>query len=88
MPLRCEHCFEWDNLNKPEALTTSDIDTMVDNLLSVGTANIAFSGGEPMLRVHEIVNTVRRCRDESQFWVLTSGSTSPRRMRKASKKRG
>ena len=72
-PLRCEHCFEWDNLNKPEALTTSDIDTMVDNLLSVGTANIAFSGGEPMLRVHEIVNTVRRCRDKSQFWVLTSG---------------
>ena len=72
-PLRCEHCFEWDNLNKPEALAASDIDTMVDNLLSVGTANIAFSGGEPMLRVHDIVNTVKRCHEESQFWVLTSG---------------
>ncbi|MDG2210206.1 MAG: radical SAM protein [Flavobacteriales bacterium] len=72
-PLKCEHCFEWDNLNQKEKISSSDIDTMIENLQSIGTTNIAFTGGEPMLRVQELINAIRKYKSKSAFWILTSG---------------
>jgi len=72
-PLKCEHCFEWDNLNKKEKISTANIDTMIENLQSIGSTNIAFTGGEPMLRVKEIIGAIRKYKDNSAFWILTSG---------------
>lgn len=72
-PLKCEHCFEWDNLNQKEKIRTSDIDAMIENLQSIGTFNIAFTGGEPMLRIKEIISAVHKYKEQSAFWILTSG---------------
>ena len=72
-PLKCEHCFEWDNLNKKEKISTANINTMIENLQSIGSTNIAFTGGEPMLRVNEIISAIKKYKDKSAFWVLTSG---------------
>ena len=72
-PLKCEHCFEWDNLNKKEKISSANIHTMLENLQSIGTTNIAFTGGEPMLRVQEIVGAIQRYKDRSAFWIITSG---------------
>ncbi|MEY3237417.1 MAG: hypothetical protein RI883_1518 [Bacteroidota bacterium] len=72
-PLKCEHCFEWDNLNQPEKISTSDIDQMIEKLQSIGTLNISFTGGEPMLRVKELVNAIQKYKHKSAFWILTSG---------------
>jgi MoaA/NifB/PqqE/SkfB family radical SAM enzyme len=72
-PLKCEHCFEWDNLNKKEKISTANIDTMIENLQSIGSTNIAFTGGEPMLRVKEMIDAINKYKDNSAFWVLTSG---------------
>ena len=72
-PLKCEHCFEWDNLNKKEKISTANIDTMIENLQSIGSTNIAFTGGEPMLRVKEIIGAIKKYKDNSAFWILTSG---------------
>lgn len=72
-PLKCEHCFEWENLNKKEKLSTENIDTMIENIQSIGSTNIAFTGGEPMLRVNEIIRAVKKYKDNSAFWILTSG---------------
>lgn len=72
-PLRCEHCFEWDNLNQPEKITTVDIHTMIENLQSIGTTNIGFTGGEPMLRVRELAEAIEKHQENSAFWILTSG---------------
>tara|TARA_B110001452_G_scaffold226468_1_gene200873 strand:+ start:947 stop:2191 length:1245 start_codon:yes stop_codon:yes gene_type:complete len=72
-PLKCEHCFEWDNLNKKEKISTENIDTMIENIQSIGSTNIAFTGGEPMLRVNEIIRAINKYKSNSAFWILTSG---------------
>ncbi|MGB2190456.1 MAG: radical SAM protein, partial [Flavobacteriales bacterium] len=72
-PLKCEHCFEWDNLNQKEVIGPEDINHMIENLQSMGATNIAFTGGEPMLRVREMAESIRRYKSKSQFWILTSG---------------
>ena len=72
-PLKCEHCFEWDNLNQKEKISSANIHTMIENLQSIGTTNIAFTGGEPMLRVQEITHAVQKYNDRSAFWIITSG---------------
>jgi MoaA/NifB/PqqE/SkfB family radical SAM enzyme len=72
-PLRCEHCFEWDALNGKEKLTLDDIRHMVRSFKSRGTGQIQFTGGEPLLRAHDIATVVAEEDDSTQFWVLSSG---------------
>ncbi len=72
-PLRCEHCFEWDALNGKEKLTLADIKNIVQKFQERGTAQFQITGGEPMLRVNDIVEIVRSARRETEFWILTSG---------------
>lgn len=72
-PLRCEHCFEWNNLNKPEVLSLENIHQIVSNLHKIGTGIISFTGGEPMLRTEDMVDVIKRFKGNSAFWVLTSG---------------
>jgi len=72
-PLKCEHCFEWDNINKKEMLGYEDLRTIVSNLLDAGITQLHLSGGEPMLRVHELVKLSEEFSERMEIWVLTSG---------------
>jgi MoaA/NifB/PqqE/SkfB family radical SAM enzyme len=72
-PLRCEHCFEWDALNGKEKLKLDDIRHLVRTLMEKGTAQIQFTGGEPLLRTNDIATVMEEAGDSTQFWVLTSG---------------
>jgi MoaA/NifB/PqqE/SkfB family radical SAM enzyme len=72
-PLACEHCFEWDNLNKKEKLSLADIRKMVYRFQAEGVAQIHFSGGEPMLRVGDLEEVIRGAQPGTDFWVITSG---------------
>jgi len=72
-PLACEHCFEWDALNQRETLTRNHIREMVDAFQARHVSQIFFSGGEPMLRVNDLVAVVSAARPGTDFWVITSG---------------
>jgi MoaA/NifB/PqqE/SkfB family radical SAM enzyme len=72
-PLACEHCFEWDNLNKREKLSLADIKQVVNTLQDKGITQVLFSGGEPMLRVHDMAEVIKTARTGTDFWVFTSG---------------
>ena len=72
-PLKCEHCFEWNNLNKPEVLHDEQLDQIISKLQQIGTSIISFSGGEPLLRVAEMERLMNKFGKGSAFWVLTSG---------------
>lgn len=72
-PLNCEHCFEWDNLNKTEQLSTADIIETVLKFQDYGTTQIMFSGGEPMLRVTDIYEVLKTAKSGTDFWIITSG---------------
>ncbi|CAN5369062.1 hypothetical protein BH23BAC1_BH23BAC1_31530 [soil metagenome] len=72
-PLQCEHCFEWDALNKKEKLTLPDLQNIVQKFQEFGTGQFQITGGEPMLRVNDIHEILLNSKKDSEFWVLTSG---------------
>lgn len=72
-PMRCEHCFEWDNLNKQESFTKDDLFKVVDLYQREGVLQFHFSGGEPMVRFKDLVALVHYASKKSDCWVLTSG---------------
>jgi MoaA/NifB/PqqE/SkfB family radical SAM enzyme len=72
-PFHCEHCFEWDSLNGMEKLTLSDIISIVSNFQDKGTSQFQLTGGEPMLRVNDILEILKAAKPGTEFWVLTSG---------------
>jgi sulfatase maturation enzyme AslB (radical SAM superfamily) len=71
--LRCEHCFEWDNINQKEVLSYADLRNIVLKLIDVGITQLHLSGGEPLLRVKEIVQLAKEFSSVLDIWVLTSG---------------
>lgn len=72
-PLRCEHCFEWNELNKQETLTYNDLEQITEKLLQVGTSKIVFSGGEPTVRFEDLLQLNRFIDGRAECWVYTSG---------------
>lgn len=72
--LRCEHCFEWNDLSPREALTSEELHTVTEQLVSAGACQLFLSGGEPMLRFSDLHALVSRFSREADIWVLTAGS--------------
>ena len=82
-PLNCQHCCEWDNLNKKEKLRTEDIVSIIHKYQEFGTTQIMLSGGEPMLRINDIYTVLKTAREGTDFWIITSGiGLSARRAQK------
>ena len=71
--LQCEHCFEWDNLNKKDVLTPEKLKRIVGRLQEKGVSQIHFSGGEPLLKVDAMLSVLKSAQKTTDFWVLTSG---------------
>lgn len=72
-PMRCEHCFEWDNLNLHEAFTKEELKNVISKLQARGLGHISLSGGEPMVRFNDMLELIREADRSTEFWVLTSG---------------
>jgi MoaA/NifB/PqqE/SkfB family radical SAM enzyme len=86
-PMHCEHCFEWNALNKPDVLSLEDIRTMVRRFYDLGTGQIQLTGGEPMTRLDDMLEIIRTSPRDIEFWVLSSGAlftpTNARRLKEA-----
>jgi MoaA/NifB/PqqE/SkfB family radical SAM enzyme len=72
-PMRCEHCFEWDNLNQKESFTKEDLLKVTDIYQQQGVKQFHFSGGEPMTRINDLLELFRYTKGKSENWVVTSG---------------
>ena len=72
-PLRCEHCFEWDRLNKTETLSINDLHQITNKFQNRGLGQIQFSGGEPLQRFDDLISVSKLAKKGTDFWVLTSG---------------
>jgi MoaA/NifB/PqqE/SkfB family radical SAM enzyme len=71
--LKCEHCVEWDVLNRSEALSADDLHEIVRRMRQHGTAQFFFSGGEPLQRFPDLLSLAASVSAESDVWVLSSG---------------
>ena len=72
--LQCDHCFEWESLNKKENLSTAELIEIVEKLQKQGVSEIQFSGGEPLLKVDRIIEILNKAdKKYTSFWIDTSG---------------
>lgn len=71
--LQCEHCYEWENLNKKDVLSKEKLKQIVDKLQAKGVSQIQFSGGEPLLKVNVLIDVIKNVENKTDFWIATSG---------------
>ena len=72
-PLSCEHCFEWDNLNKKESFTREELLKTIDLYHQQGVRQFHLSGGEPMARIKDLLPVLKHASALSECWVVSSG---------------
>lgn len=72
-PLKCEHCFEWNNLNKQDVFTIDQLKTLVNKFQEAGCAQFHLTGGEPLVKINELMELVQASGHSSEFYILTSG---------------
>jgi len=85
--LQCEHCFEWNNLNKKDDLETGKLKSIIKKIQDKGVSQIHLSGGEPLIKMNTLVNLLNSADKSSEFWVVTSGfklnNTNAKRLKEA-----
>jgi MoaA/NifB/PqqE/SkfB family radical SAM enzyme len=87
-PLQCEHCFEWDNLNKKESLDLLELQAIVKRFQQNGISQFHLSGGEPLVRIKELQALIASSEKKSEFYVLSSGFNFTQNNANALKKAG
>jgi MoaA/NifB/PqqE/SkfB family radical SAM enzyme len=71
--LKCEHCFEWHNLDSSEILRQEDLKKIMSRFQERGISQIQLSGGEPLCRFNDLIDLLSSARAGTDFWLLTSG---------------
>lgn len=69
---KCEHCFEWEILNKPECLSKDDVVKVITVFSRLGVSMVQLSGGEPLNRLDDLLDIMPKLKG-IDFWMYTSG---------------
>lgn len=70
---KCEHCCEWENLNKPDQLKKEDLLLVIQRFHALGVAQVQLSGGEPLNRFNDIIYLLDYAPSGIDFWIYTTG---------------
>ena len=85
---KCDHCYEWERLNKKDVLTSKNLKTILEKIQNLGVSQIHFSGGEPLMKINSLLYLLD-CANKSktEFWIDTSGhnlnSDNAKKLKKA-----
>ncbi|QYA26748.1 radical SAM protein [Gramella sp. MT6] len=72
-PLQCEHCYEWDRLNKNEKFNEDKLNFTLKKLEKEGVSQIYLTGGEPLIKFNTILNLLKNADPKTELWINTSG---------------
>lgn len=72
-PLKCEHCFEWDNLNKEEPFNTEQLHELICKFKNEGLSQLHLTGGEPMVNISRLLELINRSATSLEYYVLSAG---------------
>jgi MoaA/NifB/PqqE/SkfB family radical SAM enzyme len=72
-PLRCPHCYEWENLSRKEYLSYDDLLVILNKIKLYGNYHFQLCGGEPLERLDELLLLIRQASIGSDVWINTSG---------------
>lgn len=70
---QCEHCVEWDNLNRKDSLSAYDLVAIIKRFHHLGISQVHLSGGEPLNRLEDILFILDSVPEGIDFWVFTNG---------------
>ncbi|MEP6467640.1 MAG: radical SAM protein [Parafilimonas sp.] len=70
---KCEHCFEWEALNKPETLSRENLLSIIHSFQNIGITQLQLSGGEPLNRFDDIIYILQNITKQTEAWIYTSG---------------
>ena len=70
---QCEHCFEWEALNKPETLSRENLLSVIYSFQQAGITQVQLSGGEPLNRFDDIIYVLNNIKPGTEVWLYTSG---------------
>ena len=59
---QCEHCFEWNELNRPERLTGIYLKKIIDQFQELGISQVQLSGGKPLNRFNDFLSKPSKAR--------------------------
>jgi MoaA/NifB/PqqE/SkfB family radical SAM enzyme len=71
--LRCQHCFEWENLKSADKLSLEELKHIQTKIQHQGIYHIQLSGGEPLVRFDDMIELMKSANTGTNFWLLTSG---------------
>lgn len=72
-PLKCRHCFEWDRLNGSELLSVDQLKIIQKKIEDYGVCQIQYTGGEPMVRINDLIELLKFKSATTDSWVFSSG---------------
>lgn len=73
-PYRCRYCYAHGELDRAEALSIDTLFQAIEDLNSWRVPSVFLTGGEPMLRKHELPALLHRCsRMPIAFWLVSTG---------------
>lgn len=70
---KCEHCYEWEQLNKPEVLTKDDLVKIVNRFYALSVSQVQITGGEPLNRFADLLYLLNHSAKRINYWVYTTG---------------
>lgn len=73
--LSCKHCYVVNKNNKKGELTFSEITTILDQLVEMGTFYLTFTGGEPLLR-EDFMEVAKYAKKKGFLLTLFSNGTT------------
>lgn len=72
-PLKCRHCFEWDRINGSELLSVDQLKIIQEKIEDYGVCQIQYTGGEPMVRINDLIELLKHKSESTDSWVFSSG---------------
>lgn len=70
---QCEHCYEWEELNKPETLSKDELLAIVNRFHQAGVSQIQLTGGEPLNRFNDLLYVLQHSPSGIDYWLYTTG---------------
>lgn len=72
-PMHCQHCSAERELAKRDRMDLASLQGFVHSLQRARVSQIVLTGGEPMVRLADVLTLIREAGPESEFWMNTSG---------------
>ena len=72
-PMRCKHCYEWNNISRNEYLTLENLKEIIRKIKDYGAYHIQLSGGEPLERMDDLTFLTSYSNGDADLWLNTSG---------------